>query len=228
MPLVETKRTICTDLELTRALIKAWQKLYRHVPKKESVYIIMSQHMLETGSNQTWNWNLANVKYIDANSGANYVALAGVWEVIGGIRKDLTKDDPGSRFRAFATLDEGSEFYLQFLSNGRYKKAWQDVINGDPAAFVKNLRLAGFFTAPESDYLKAELFYFNKYMKSSNYEQAIKDLSTSTPEPIVDQPIIHPDTILPTVEDKEIPDDGPLQLTKWQKIVDFFTGWTKK
>ncbi len=224
--LVPTIRTVATDYEMCKAIIVAWKELYNEIPKKQSVCIIMAQHMLETGGNACWSWNIANIKYVAANGDVDYCVLKGVWEMVNGKRVELSPNDPGSWFRAFNTLDEGTKFYLQFLNGRRYKTAWNAIVAGDPAQFVHLLHVAGYFTAPEADYLKAELIYYNKYMRGDLYEKALQEIEANQDivnEPV--EPIVHPmpdtATLRPSY-DTSFDNDEPLKLTKWQSVQNFF------
>lgn len=226
--LVPTIRTVCTEKDLCKAFIKGWQKLYNSTPSKNSIGVIVAQHNLETGSStMCWSWNLGNVKYNHTLGDDNikYCVLNGVFEYINGQRITLSPTDPGSWFRAFDTLDEGVEFYLKFLANGRYKKAWEAVITGDPASFTHLLKMASYYTAPESDYLKAEMSFFNQFMKSQSYELALNELNA----PVVTFPIVHPEVDLTPSSPQETV-DVPLtpEPTRMQKVSNFFSGLFKK
>ncbi len=173
--LVPTVRTICTQQELIKALIKSWQDLFQNTPSKASICIILAQHQIETGNYACWNWNLCNVKYVAFNGDVDYCALKGVWEIINGVRVELPPENPGSWFRSFKSLAEGSDFYLKFLSNGRYKAAWDAVIEGNPQKFSHLLKVAGFYTADEATYTRAVAAYFNKFMQDSTYDKIVEN-----------------------------------------------------
>lgn len=241
--LVPTVRTICTHEEFCEALIKAWQKLFNYIPKKQSICVIMGQHQLETGGKNTWGWNFGNIKYVKSNGDVDYQALNGVWEIVNGKKIILTKDDPGSWFRAFKTIDEGALFYLQFVSGKRYRKAWEAIVAGDPKQFCHLLKVAGYYTADETQYTNSVMAYFNKYMKEAHYEKAIEKLKLSDKpvnsvvvvantnseaqntllEPI--KPISNftiPETVI-AAEDNE-----PIKLNWIQSILNFIMSFFKK
>lgn len=182
--LVPTVRTSFTNKDFAKSLIYSWQKLYNTTPSKQSICIILAQHQLETGGNNCWNYNTANIKYTAANGNVDYCSLKGVWEMVNGVRVELKPTDPGSWFRSFPTLDAGAEFYLQFISGNRYKSAWQAVVNGDVVNFVHLLKMHGYFTADESTYLKGVEYNYNADMKQTFYEDALAELNpTSFIEP---------------------------------------------
>jgi len=64
----------------------------------------------------------------------------------------LYPDHPGSRFRAFTTLDAGAADYLELLRQ-RYASAWAQVEAGELDAFVDALARARYFTADRAQYL---------------------------------------------------------------------------
>ena len=57
MPLVQAVRTTTTKKDLSKAIIQCWRSLYGYTPSKESVGVIISQNMIETGGVNFWNWN---------------------------------------------------------------------------------------------------------------------------------------------------------------------------
>jgi hypothetical protein len=145
-----------------------------------------------------WNNNIGNVKFVpkanpDLDNGVTYMMLANVWEVVNGKKVIFQPPSPVTWFRAFETLADGIAFQLGFLRNYRYKKAWTAVESGDPAEFAHLLRLAGYYTAPEADYVKLMNYHFNNYMKTNFYEKAVAKLVTPVPEPVIEpEPIPEP------------------------------------
>ncbi len=59
-----------------------------------------------------------------------------------------------TRMRAYANQFDGAQQYCEFVHGGRYKNAWGALLKGDPKAYVHELKVAGYFTADESTYLK--------------------------------------------------------------------------
>lgn len=199
--LVPTTRTTCTDQELCKAFILAWQDTFNNTPSKASIGVIVAQHDLETGSgNSCWNWNLGNIKYVSANGNVDYCALNGVWEIVNGVKVMLKSTDPGSWFRSFPTLKEGIVFYIDFINGKRYKSCWSAVVSGNPAAFAHLLKLAGYYTAPESDYVNAINSYFNKFMKATSFEAALAEVQAVSVPVVESSP---PVEIIPESTDVE-------------------------
>lgn len=180
LPAIRTKFSIA---EFTESLIKGWKNITGEYPKKESVNVIISQWSLETGGNSCWCYNICNIKAVDDSTKTiTYCALNGVWEMIKGERITLPKSDPGSWFRAFETLDDGVAFYLDFLKNHRYKKAWVAIEAGKPAEFALLLKQLGYYTASVDDYTKSMNYFFNKFMKDSTFETVMLKINPPTPE----------------------------------------------
>src|ERR1700690_207020 len=152
--LVTTVKTTPTIPNFIKSVIVSYNKMYNTVPSKEAVGILFSQWSIETGQGKNcYNWNLGNVKYVQANGDVPYMALSGVWEIVNGIRIEIPITNPGAWFRSFEVLDEGMEFYLGFIKNGRYASAWPCMQAGDVAGYAHQLRLHGYYTASEASYV---------------------------------------------------------------------------
>jgi hypothetical protein len=150
---------------LGAALVAAWRKLFGVLPARESILVLMAQSALETGRwKACHNWNLGNVKSY-AGDGRCFTLFA-CTEVIAGHVVHFTPPDPACRFRAFHTLDEGAIDYLGFLHGlKRYQAAWAELIAGDAAGFVHQLKAGGYFTADEGQYAHNVVSLFHEYAK---------------------------------------------------------------
>lgn len=200
--LVPTVRTTYTMQQLIQGFVLGWQKQFGEIPKKESVGVLYAQDALETGSTVAmWNNNIGNVKYVPSanpavDEGKEYMMLANVWEIVNGHKVIFQPPSQATWFRAFESLADGIAFHLDFLKNHRYKAAWSAVESGDPAGFAHLLRLAGYYTAPEADYVRLMNTYFNKYMKDQTYEQVVAALTPPVPDPIP-EPMPDPVPVVP-------------------------------
>jgi len=175
---VPTLKTPINVPDLVKSFIKYWQKTYNTLPKKETVITMVAQFCHESGSgSHCYCYNLCNIKARDnANAVVKYCALNGVWEIVDGKKVIVPPTNPSSWFRAFDTLDEGAEFYCNFLRNSsRYKLSWQQVEAGNPTQFVHELHQAGYFTDFEDKYAKGVMNYYNKWMA----DPAVQDIFTS-------------------------------------------------
>lgn len=61
---------------------------------------------------------------------------------------------PQTRFRAYANEFDGCYEYVALIATGRYKVAWTKLLSADIVGFIHELKLAKYFTADESLYLK--------------------------------------------------------------------------
>lgn len=173
--LVATVKTTYNTVDLVKGFIDGWTKQFNELPSKETVGVLYAQNALETGGTTfMWNNNIGNVKYVyNANDTGEYMMLKNVWEIVNGQKVIFQPPHPATWFRSFPTLADGVAYHLDFLKNRRYANAWSAVVSGNPAAFAHLLRLAGYYTAPEADYIRGMNVHFNKYMKGNFYEQAV-------------------------------------------------------
>jgi hypothetical protein len=177
---VPTVRTNFSKTEFVKSLIKSWFNTYNVIPNKEQMGVLFSQWALETGSGTyCWNNNIGNVKAPQITEETiEYCVLNGVWEIVNGKKVILKPEDPGSWFRSFRTLDLGVEHHMMFLRNKRYRIAWTAVEQGDPALFAKLLKQQGYYTAHESDYVKAMQYHFTRFLNDSIFEMAMQIAET--------------------------------------------------
>lgn len=180
--LVQTIKTSYNNEEMIKGFIKGWIKEFGTLPKKESIAVIWSQNALETGSTTSmWNNNVGNVKFVpnknpELDNGKTYMMLNNVWEIINGKKIIFQPPHPATWFLAFPSLEDGVAFHLNFLRNKRYKASWIAVDEGDPVKFAHLLKVAKYYTASESEYIKAMNFYFKKFMKDPTFEKVVENL----------------------------------------------------
>lgn len=185
--LVPTVRTTYTEYDIVKALIQGWIANEGKAPNQRQIGVIWAQNSLETGQSfSMWNNNVANVKYTEAAGAVDYCMLANVWEIVNGKKVMFQPPNPATWFRSFPTLADGVTFQINFLKNKRYKTAWTAVESGNPAAFAHLLKLAGYYTAPEQDYVAAMNGFFNKFMRDQTFAKALADVQkpaiVETPE----------------------------------------------
>jgi hypothetical protein len=175
--------------------VEGWRSLFGSLPKKECIGVIYAQNALETGSTASmWNNNIGNVKFVasanpDDDNGKQYMMLSNVWEIIKGQKVIFQPPHVATWFRSFPTLKEGVMFHLDFLKNHRYKSSWSAIEAGDPAQFAHLLKMQGYYTAPETDYVKAMNVYFKKFMADPTFENVIAGYQTAPiPAPVVVSP----------------------------------------
>ncbi len=145
--------TPIVPVQLRAALATAWSNAPRN-----AVAVLMAQIGLETGWRSCVCWNLGNVK---AAGDAPWCTFA-TWEMVNGRRLNLEAGDPGARFRAFSSLNEGVIFYLDIMRH-RFVKAWPAVVAADPLEFARLLREQRYYTAPLADYQAGLERIFNEW-----------------------------------------------------------------
>jgi hypothetical protein len=169
------QKTVATREEVLEALWRAWLVCFGEAPKKESIWILMSQWALETGWGKSMHcFNFGNVKsregdgfdfcYFACNEilknsvAQKYQAANPDTAKITSVRSDGTSiiwfypKHPGCRFRAFETLFEGAIDHLVLIRK-RFNQSWPAVLAGDPAQYGHMLRVQKYYTADESSYV---------------------------------------------------------------------------
>ncbi len=145
-----TVKTPVTVDEMYAALTVAWPEGGR-----ASKCILLAQWALETGRGRSMIcFNCAGIKAVAGQDYATYQTF----EIVDGRR--ITIDD---NFKAFRTLEEGVADYLAFLRK-HYSYAWSEVEAGSPEGFVHLLKMHGYFTAAEADYVRNVRSLFNEFM----------------------------------------------------------------
>jgi len=149
-------------------------------PGDAALSVLMAQIALETGRGKSChNWNLGNIKASETYGGqyscfrCNEIIRGKVeWFDPDSGGFDVPPGHPQTRFRAYEDAEglkpapvRAAYDYVAFLAaRTRYAKAWQAALAGDPAAYVHELKVAGYFTASEGPYRKAVVSLFNTYM----------------------------------------------------------------
>lgn len=176
----EPVKTPMTFQQAHDCMVWALKTRLGHDPSDEVLALALAKTALETGRwSSIWNSNWGNVKAPDTYEGMytcitlNEVLVRGgknvtVWfapegELSASPSKGgqliappmaVPPGHPQTRMRAFANNYDGVDCYIDFVANGRYKKAWAALLTGNAMAYVHELKVAGYFTAPESDYVK--------------------------------------------------------------------------
>ena len=145
--------------------------------------------------------------------------LANTWEIVNGKKVIFQPPHPATWFRSFHTLGDGVAHHLDFLRNKRYKQSWSAVEAGDPAGFAHLLKVAGYYTASEADYIKLMKYYFNKFMKETTFEDAVANL-------VPEEPTLPTD---PNVNIEVPSDRKPLPPSPiFSSPLEYITKWFKK
>lgn len=158
------KHTPVTPQQLVNALAAIWPSELGGTMPLEGACMLASQWALETaaGASMICN-NIGNVKCPDTNAG-DWCEFS-TFEYVNGQRIDIHPPDPGCRFRAFATIEDGARFYLHQMWS-RWTKAWPSVCKGDVDGFALGLKQDGYFTADETVYANGVRRYYATYLKT--------------------------------------------------------------
>lgn len=116
---------------------------------RASTLLLLAQIAFETGWRDCHCWNLGNIKHV-AGDGHNFTQFD-CTEIIHGVEKKILAGEPGSSFRAYASLAEGCVDYLALLHR-QFGGAWTAALAGDPHSFVVALAAEHYFTASEAIY----------------------------------------------------------------------------
>lgn len=147
-------KTPITEKEAILCLKRAWKNYYGWEPRKESLAILWSQTVLETGRYKySYCYNVGNEKsrYNDKQHWTMYKCS----EILNS--KEIFFEPPHDqcKFKAFNSSQEGFDHYFEFLATRkRYAKAWKQVMEGNLIQFVSELKHAGYFTASLNLYMK--------------------------------------------------------------------------
>jgi len=214
--LVPPRRTKFTTNEFIKSLIQAWNIVFQTQPTKEQVGVVWAHYVHETGGgNACWNYNVCNIK---KGSHAKYFMLPGTWEIVNGKKVVFYPPHPATWFRDYDSLKEGMCDYLKFVSGKRYKAAWESVLKGSPEDFSHKLKIAGYYTATEEKYTRILKVYFDKFMKTSSYEETVKPLESTLPVVVTEKTVTSVPIIIAPIHDVVIPprdqkDMGDFKLT---------------
>jgi hypothetical protein len=168
---VAPRRTVVSPEELRAALRKSLTA--RGIDASEhALTALVAMSAFETGEwRSCWNFNLGNVKASPSWEGS-YTCLTNVWEVLKGVTRwfsprgetdgksgPLKGDEwavppghPQTRFRAFATLEEGLAGFVEKMT-GRYRPSFDVLLGGGSTdAFIAQLKRQSYFTGDLSKY----------------------------------------------------------------------------
>jgi len=163
---IPCKDTPLTEQEVTYYLREAWKEIYGEYPSLDSLAILWGQVALECGRGKYSRcYNFGNVK---RRKGETYTSYE-CGEYINGKYYQFWPYHPQTFFMAHKSALEGAKFHLKFLAGRkRYKKAWKEVINGDPIKYVYELKRGGYFTAPLDKYTQVVVNLTNEFKRRAD------------------------------------------------------------
>lgn len=150
-----------------------------HRPTDECLAVAMAKCRGETANgNAVWGHNLGNIKASETYRGnftcitLNEVEMRNgkqrvIWydpagELVGGRGSallhaplEVPDGDPSTRMIVRANVIDAGYTYIDFIfSKPRYAKARDAMLAGNPQAYAHELKMAGYYTAPEDAYTK--------------------------------------------------------------------------
>lgn len=197
-------------------------------PGDMALAVFMAQIALETGRGKSCHgWNLGNIKASEDYEGQYSCFRCN--EIIQGKVQWFDPDTggfavppghPQTRFRAYedapglkpASVRASCEYIAFLATRSRYAKAWQAALAGDPAAYVHELKLAGYFTAAEAPYAKAVVSLVNVYLPSVQASHSVEQVEPDLVHQVDD------DTVHSPMSDHDIAAAIPwLELPDWKE-----------
>lgn len=173
--LVPAVRTPCTAAQLYAALAADWQAVVGGTPTHDALVVLLAQSAFETGHwSEMWCQNIGNAKHVVGDGRDFYQIRCN--EFPGGKEEWFDPPNPATSFRAFPTLAAGAVDYLALLHR-EFTSAWAAVLAGDPATFVHELKLHGYFTGDEATYSR------NVVTNFAAFSRAIPTVAPTSPPP---------------------------------------------
>lgn len=172
--LIEDKLTPLTQGEAALKLNEAWKRFYGKDASIDSLSLLWAQSALETGrwkKLHCYNWGNvkkrhAHPKYKSITDDGHDYCMYRCNEILNGKVEWFDPPHPQTHFRAYHSAADGASDYLRLVANKkRYKKAWSQVLKGDPVAYCKELKKAGYFTANLYHYTKGVVSLSNEFKR---------------------------------------------------------------
>jgi len=214
------------EAEAAYALREAWHRVYGSYPSDESLAVLWAKSALETGRWRFIHcYNFGNIKHSPDDKclftmfecseevtmltakrlmaeDPERVYVIKTYSSPSGVECASIKIKPGhlwSQFRAFKTPEDGAEDYIRFISQRpRLKKAWEKVMQGDPAGYAHELKLAGYYTADEGSYRLGVMKLFKEFLGKKDkllaWKAPMHNDTIPTPAPIPAPPVPRPST----------------------------------
>lgn len=177
------KDQLCT-ITVNEAILgfkSAYTKFMGQKPSKETLCILVSQSVLETGwfKQGLHCWNFGNTRCnIQTLGDEEYFTMFKCSEILKNKTTGKKEEvwfyppDPQSVFQGFKTMEEGIKHHIKFLSTkDRYQEAWKAAVRCDKENYIHLLCKGGYFTANEDLYKKVFLNIYNKIILKIESEE---------------------------------------------------------
>lgn len=190
---IDVQNTPLHEGAIAYYLREAWNDMHGSYPSKDTLAIVWSQVVLETGrdtdrvkNSMMRNYNYGNIKK-NLDYSPNWTSYdAG--EFLGGKHQMFYPYHPQTHFAAWKSPLEGALGYLNFLSKRkRYASAWLELKEGDTVGYVKELKAGGYFTAPLDKYTAVVVRLTNEF--KGKYDKLLQwQPPAPKPEPAPEPP----------------------------------------
>ncbi len=170
-------------------------------PSDRALALALAKTALETGRwKSMWNWNFGNVKSGEEYAGMyTCVSLNEVLQgkvvwfdpegqldrkggSVTGLLWQVPPGHPQTRMRAYANAYDGAQAYVTFVALGRYREAWEKLIDGDVAGYVHALKQRGYFTADEATYRRGVERIYEEFLDKLEAPREPDDLEQTKPD----------------------------------------------
>lgn len=221
---MDSVKTPLTEAEATYYLKTAWHRIYDVYPNVNSLALLWAQ-----SCGETYRWkslrcnNWGNIKRRKSDTTLGWTSYDAGEVLADGKHHMFYPYHPQTHFAAWKDPLDAAEYYIRFLSQRtRYKKAWIEVMVGDPVAYCRELKKAGYFTAPLAHYTKGVVSLSNEFKRKADLLMAWE------PPPEIEEPeepvvII----VVPDPEDEDVsnlnPEPIPVKSGLFAKILMFLS-----
>lgn len=178
---VQPVKTTAVPADVAHGFFEAVLTLTGWTPSPLAVAVLYAHSALENGNwSSCWNNNPANIKAGEKYDG--FYTCIRLNELIDGVyvwfspageerpkgnvikTHDVPPGHPQTRMRAYATLTQGIEDKIRFLSTPRWRPALDLALKGDPSGYVRAIKALGYFTARLEPYERAVVSLTAKYL----------------------------------------------------------------
>lgn len=163
-PMTPPSRTVLGPVLATSCLWHAYQDVIGGPCPVNLIRVLGAHSAHETGRwKSMWNYNFGNIR--GKSAAGEWTSIKGASEIEKRDGKDVEvfyDIGPDNMFASYSSPMEGARAYVRFLGTAtkppnpnRYAKAWDAATAGDVAAFCREIKSQGYFTANLQKYIVA-------------------------------------------------------------------------
>lgn len=159
-----------SETEASIALRDGWKIFLGQYPDKNQLALLYAQSALETGRWKIMrNYNFGNIKRMPDEKFTMFRCN----EILKGKLQWFDPPHPQTMFRAYDSASIGAKEYIKFLAGkDNYKKAWHEVIAGDPVKYSYALADAHYYTANRELYTKGVIRLADEFKRNYDHIMA--------------------------------------------------------